>query len=507
MTVESGTRLNDRYRLAERIATGGMGEVWRARDEVLDRDVAVKLLKREYAGDATFLTRFRAEARHAAGLAHPGIAGVYDYGEVDGTAYLVMELVRGEPLSAILATEGRLGLDRTLDVVAQAARGLEVAHQGGVVHRDVKPGNILVCADGTVKLTDFGIARAADAVPITQTGMVMGTAHYISPEQANGAAVTFASDVYSLGVVAYECLAGRRPFDAETPVGLAMSHLYEDPLALPDDVPESVQQLVARAMAKNADDRFVSAAAFAQAADAVRSGLGREPATSASGTPGATLALPTVGTGAAAATSATATIGGPPPFAPTPPPPAVRRRSRGPIVVALALLGAVLLGTLAWSVLKPAPEQRVPRLRGMTKAAAEQALERLNLGVEFQEKYSDVARAGTVIAQDPAGGATVREGDDVTVTISRGPQPVRLPEGLSGRPVDDVVRDLEKLGLDVRRQEEFSDKPFGTVLSVSPTSGLNRGETVTVRFSRGLPPVDRGKDEGKDEDKKGKDDD
>ncbi|HVF04406.1 MAG TPA: protein kinase [Frankiaceae bacterium] len=512
MTAEEGLRLNDRYRLEERIAAGGMGEVWRARDEVLDRDVAVKLLKREYVDDPTFLERFRNEARHAAGLSHPGIAGVFDFGESAGASYLVMELVRGEPLNALIAREGRLSPERTLDVVAQAARALEAAHQGGVIHRDVKPGNILVCPDGIVKITDFGIARAADAVPLTQTGTVMGTAHYVSPEQANGAPLTYASDLYSLGVVAYECLAGRRPFDAETPVGIALAHINEDPLALPEDVPEAVQQLVARSLAKSPDERFVSAAAFAQAADAVRSQIEREPVTETfHESPDPTLTLAAAGATAAFGAEATASAGAvsrdadiypaPPPLAPTPPPPFVPRRSRGPLALLFTLVVLALLGALVWGALKPAPEQQVPRLRGLSQSAAEKALDARKLGIEVKRAYSGSVRTGVVISQDPEAGATVREGDDVTVTISRGPQPVRLPSGLSGRPVNDVVRDLGKLGLKVTRKGELSAQRFGTVIAVAPTTGLHRGDTVTVRYSLGLPRVDRGED---DEDKKGK---
>ena len=207
--------LAGRYRLTDRIATGGMGEVWRAEDNLLNRNVAVKLLPTGRAGDEAFLARFRAEARYAASLSHPGIARVYDYGESSefGGAYLVMELVEGDPLSAILANAGRLSPDVTLDIVSQSARALEAAHEAGIVHRDIKPGNLLVTADGTTKITDFGIATAvaaAQASHLTETGMVMGTAMYVSPEQATGSPVTAASDIYSLGVVAYECLAGRR---------------------------------------------------------------------------------------------------------------------------------------------------------------------------------------------------------------------------------------------------------------------------------------------------------
>ncbi|WP_036408356.1 serine/threonine-protein kinase [Microbispora rosea] len=247
----SDTVLGGRYRLTSPIAAGGMGEVWRAEDELLGREVAIKLLGRHVAGDATFRDRFRSEARITAALTDPGIAQVFDYGESDGLAYLVMELVRGEPLSAILARTGALGPDVTLDVVEQTARGLHAAHRAGVIHRDVKPGNLLVTEAGQVKITDFGIARALEAAPLTATGTILGTAQYVSPEQASGTTLTPASDVYSLGVVAYECLAGRPPFTAETAVALALRHLNDTPPPLPGNVPAPVAALVMSMLAKD----------------------------------------------------------------------------------------------------------------------------------------------------------------------------------------------------------------------------------------------------------------
>ena len=217
-----------------------MGEVWEAEDIRLGRSVAVKVLRPELSGDPEFLHRFRVEARTVASLDHSGIAAVYDYGEDDGphggahTAYLVMELVRGEPLSSLIA-RGPLEPEQTLRIMEQSARALQAAHERGFVHRDVKPGNILIRVDGKVKLTDFGIAKAANAVPVTRSGMVMGTAHYIAPEQASGAEAGPAGDVYSLGIVGYECLAGHRPFRAESAVAVAMMQVREPPPPLPDD--------------------------------------------------------------------------------------------------------------------------------------------------------------------------------------------------------------------------------------------------------------------------------
>src|SRR6266700_2461637 len=279
-TVVPKSLLAGRYCLVHRLASGGMGQVWRAEDKVLGRQVAVKLLRSELAGDQAFLDRFRVEARRTAALSHPGIASVFDYGEIeepDPTAYLVMELVEGAPLSAVLARKRRLDPGRVLDVVAQAALALEAAHRAGVVHRDVKPSNLVIRPDGVVKVTDFGIARAIGELPRSEIGLVVGTAAYLSPEQVACRPATPASDVYALGVVAYECLAGRRPFTGEHPIALALAHRRSAPPPLPDDVPDAVRQLVAWTMSKAPRARPPSAGALGRQALVTRAGLPETP--------------------------------------------------------------------------------------------------------------------------------------------------------------------------------------------------------------------------------------
>ncbi len=265
--------LGNRYRLTSRIAIGGMGEVWRATDDLLHREVAVKLLRAHVAADPAFRDRFRTEARITAGLADSGIAQVFDYGEENDLAYLVMELVPGEPLSAVLARNGRLSAEVTLDVISQASRGLQAAHQAGVIHRDIKPGNLLVTRTGLIKITDFGIARALESASVTQTGTVLGTAQYVSPEQASGHPLTPSTDLYSLGVVAYECLTGRPPFLAETQVAVALLHLNEQPPPLPDHVPAAVRALVMALLAKNPAQRPGSARELGDRAMVLRDAL------------------------------------------------------------------------------------------------------------------------------------------------------------------------------------------------------------------------------------------
>lgn len=274
--LAAGQKIAARYLLERRIAVGGMGEVWEASDIRLGRNVAVKVLRPELSDDPEFLHRFRIEARTVASLDHSGIAAVHDYGEDEGpngkpTAYLVMELVRGEPLSTLIS-RGPIPADETLRIVEEAAWALQAAHDRGFVHRDVKPGNILVRTDGIVKLTDFGIAKAADAVPVTRSGMVMGTAHYIAPEQASGAEAGPAGDVYSLGIVGYECLAGHRPFRADSAVAVAMMQVRNEPPPLPASVPLPARTLIESVLVKDPTQRYGSGGEFAAAVAAVRRG-------------------------------------------------------------------------------------------------------------------------------------------------------------------------------------------------------------------------------------------
>lgn len=344
-----------RYALTSRIATGGMGEVWRGTDTVLSRPVAIKVLKPEYADDALFRTRFETEARHAASLHHPGIAGVFDFGEaapVDGSTsprpFLVMELVEGQPLSNLLRPDAPMDPAVVSDLLAQAADALGAAHAAGIVHRDVKPGNLIVTPDRRTKVTDFGIARAAEGMSLTETGQVLGTPAYISPEQAEGKRATAASDVYALGVVAFECLAGRKPFLADTPVATAIAHLREPVPDLPDSVPGDLAAVVRRSMAKDPAERYADGAALAAAL--------RDPAGAAAAGEATVVAPVVAGPSAPAEEEPTRTqVIAPVPAAAAAASPGVAaagggdggdgRRSRGglPRWVPLALLGVALL--------------------------------------------------------------------------------------------------------------------------------------------------------------------
>ena len=505
--------LGDRYRLLDLIATGGMGEVWRARDQMLERDVAIKALKREYADDETFLARFRAEAKHTANLSHPGIASVYDYGEDGGTSYLVMELVAGDPLSAVIRREGRLDAVSTLTIVGQAALALHAAHAAGVIHRDIKPGNLLVAPDLTTKVTDFGIAWAAAAVPLTLTGTVLGTAHYLSPEQGTGADVTPASDVYSLGVVAYECLAGRRPFDGDSPVRIALAHVQDEPPPLPDDVPADVRVLIEQALAKDPTERFTTAAAFGRAITATQQRLGgvSEPLAQVAAEPTAVIPLgdlpvapgaPVLPPALAAAAAAVRH------------PSSLRRPSRSALLMAtgLALVLVLIAAAIALgrsSSTSPSTREVVlPELTGRHLTEAQRELDMVGLEYRIDEAPHLEVASGSIISSNPDGPATVDADRTIELLLSTGPPAVALPANLVGMPRAAAAAALEAVGLVPRVTFAISRATPGTVTAVDAPSPLRHGDVVALTVAQAAPQQrDDDKDDGKGKDEgKGKDD-
>ena len=474
-----------RYRLDSLLATGGMGTVWRGTDTTLGRSVAVKLLKPEYAEDLEFRRRFETEAQHAASLHHPGIAAVYDFGEAGDRAgstmaqpYLVMELVEGQPLSALLRPGQPMDPEVASDLMAQTATALAAAHAAGIVHRDVKPANLLVTPDRRVKVTDFGIARAAEAVGVTQTGQVMGTPQYLSPEQARGQTATAASDVYALGVVAFECLAGRRPFQTDSPVTTALAHLNQPVPELPDEVPAPLAAVVRRALAKAPADRWPDATAMAAA---LRDPSGHSAAAAGDAptavvdqpSPDATQVLPAAGAGAGAAAglaaAAAAGSGSATPVHGTPATgPATTtttttgapgegtgdgRSRRGPWAVALMVLLLAAVGALIIVLL-------------VTGGDDEEPVE------EPTREPSPTSSSAEPSPTPPTPTAT----QPVTVEV--------VASDYVGRPVGDVEADLRGQGLSVTLDELDNDgtQEEGAVESVNPTGTLQEGDTVTVRY-------------------------
>ena len=456
MRPTSGLTFGGRYQLSSRVAIGGMGEVWEATDLVIGRTVAIKILKDEYLGDPGFLERFRAEARHAALVNHEGIANVFDYGEEDGSAYLVMELVPGEALSTILERERVLSTDRVLDIVAQTAAALHAAHSAGLVHRDIKPGNLLITPDGRVKITDFGIARIADQVPLTATGQVMGTVQYLSPEQASGHPASPTTDIYSLGIVAYECLAGRRPFTGESQVAIAMAQINEAAPELPVTVSEPVRNLVYSSIAKNPANRPASAAHLARAAQALRRG---DVAAAAAAVPGV------VGTGSLAVlrspadnnqatrllTTSSETA------APTRAQAAAAKKRRNPWTWPLiALIALILLVVLAGIIL---------------------ALQQKNTPVPANSSPSASATNSPSASPTPSPSPTV-----TTVSIVKG--------DFVGKTADEARALLQSLGMiaDVQDGTIAQNKgDVGKVYDVNPTGNLDKGTQVTVKVWSAIP--------------------
>ncbi len=466
--------LNGRYELQRRVGRGGMAEVYLARDRLLDRPVAIKILFPEFATDPSFVARFRREAQSAANLNHPNIVGVYDWGKERGTYYIVMEYIDGQSVSDILRSDGPIDPRKAAGIAADVAAALGFAHNNGVVHRDVKPGNVLITATGEVKVADFGIARAMTSSSeenLTQTGSVMGTATYFSPEQAQGKPVDPRSDLYSLGVVLYEMVSGKPPFTADSPVAIAYKHVQEPVPPLTErapGVPAPYVAITERALAKDVEERYQDAAALRN--DLLRFRENRP---------------------IQAAPPARAPEAARPPVAPVNPAPAAaapaeiplrydepeRRGSAGffvAIVVLLAILAALLfafgrqLGIFGDS----RPEVEVPNVEGQTEEIAVQRLENLKFKVEVTREVSD-REAGLVVLQDPKGGTSAEKESTVNLIVSAGVGTGEMPD-VTGFSLASAATQIEAAGFDpnrVRVEAEVSSERAGTVIRQAPAPG------------------------------------
>jgi beta-lactam-binding protein with PASTA domain len=490
MTEVAGNTLVDaRYRVLRRIGSGGMADVYCAEDTHLGRHVAIKVLHRRFAQDQEFVERFRREAKSAAGLNHPNVVGVFDRGEHEGTYYIAMELLEGQTLKDIVAGEAPLAQERVIDLGLQILQAAGFAHSHGVIHRDFKPHNVIVDQSGHAKVTDFGIARAG-ASEMTETGSIMGTAQYLSPEQAQGHAVTATSDVYSIGVMLYEMLAGRLPFEGDSAVAVALKHLSEAPAPISQwrpDVHPALEAVVMAALAKDPAQRWQSAEDLAGGLEAARTQIA---AGANGGQDTADFApIPLPAPEATAPTQlAASTV---PPLAPAPAP--ERERERRWWWYAIGALVLALVGVLLYAILSGllATEKRdVPRVTGKQLVEARALMERAGFEVET-ERVQSSQPFDQVVDQDPNGGEEADEGSTVTLEVSGGPGDVLVP------PVENLrqgqaIQELEKADLKVTIDREFSEKvKKDFAIRTVPPEGteVTKGTRVRLLVSQGPEQV------------------
>lgn len=475
--VGEGSTIDGRYRLLRRIGSGGMADVWLAEDSHLQRRVALKVLHRRFAQDREFVERFRREAEAAAGLQHPNIVAVFDRGDVDGTYYIAMQLLEGRSLKELI--DQGLTPEQSVGLIRQVLEAAGFAHRKGVVHRDLKPQNVLVDDEGVATVTDFGIARAG-ASEITQAGSVMGTPHYLSPEQAQGQAVTAVSDLYSVGVILYEALAGRVPFEADSAVAIAMkqvSHTPQRPSSINPAISPALDAVVMRALEKDPGQRFQSAEAFIAALDAAL----RDPSAEGGGTAA---------------------------FAPLPPPvvgaeeengeedPDDERRRRRRMWAILAAV-AVLLGVLIGLALTRDTTTDVPGVTGNQLGVAIALLEQNGFKVGDIDRVQREVAANTVLEQDPPSGNASLDcaflsffcsKPKVGLTVSAGPGSAKVPGGLAGLSQEEAVEQVEEAGFKAQIAKANSDQvEAGLVIRSDPPGGTTatRGSTVVLTVSRG----------------------
>jgi eukaryotic-like serine/threonine-protein kinase len=477
--VAENTVVDGRYRILNRLGSGGMAEVWCAQDTQLGRKVALKILQPRFAQDQEFVERFRREASAAAGLQHPNVVNVFDRGEFDGTYYIAMEYVQGASLRDLI-NKG-MSVEAAVGVTRQVLAAAKFAHSHGVIHRDFKPGNVLVDRDGRATVTDFGIAKAGVS-EITQTGSVMGTAQYLSPEQAQGLEVTGASDLYSIGVILYEALTGRVPFEADSAVAVALKQVSEVPRApseLNPAVPKALDAVVLKSMAKDPANRFQTADEFDAALTEAERNPAVAPVETASFAP-VPVATPETGEPAAAEPAAAR----PPPVAPRAEA-EERKRRRWWRWAIVAVLIAGLVGLAVWALTRPA-QVTVPSVTNQEVDSATATLEDAGFEVEVNES-PNLREPGTVLEQDPPAGEQADEGSTVTLSVSSGPGVARIPR-VAGLTERDATQKLDRAGFLVESKQRFSeDVAAGRAIGTVPKQGtkLEQDQVVTLLVSKG----------------------
>jgi beta-lactam-binding protein with PASTA domain/predicted Ser/Thr protein kinase len=477
--LASETIVDGRYRVLDRVGSGGMADVYCAEDLQLGRRIALKVLHSRFAADPEFVERFRREARSAAGLQHQHVVSVYDRGEWDGTYYIAMEFLDGRTLKAIVQQEAPLHPEYAIDLTVQVLRAARFAHRHGIIHRDLKPHNVIVDEEGRAKVTDFGIARAG-ASDMTQTGSIMGTAQYLSPEQAQGHSVSEPSDLYSIGVILYELLTGRVPFEGESAVTIALKHVNERPVppsAFNSEVTPELEGVVMRALEKDPARRFRDADAFIAALEHARAAMA-----GAAGPPTAPEAPIWYEDGYGAA----------PPYEEVYEEMAGGRRRWWLWLVALLLVAGIAVGGYYLLSNRGPAQVAVPDVTGTDQAAATTALHSRGFATKIVRKNSSERPDGTVISTDPKGGSQADKGSTVTVNVSSGPATAKIPTvgGLSRKSARARLRDA---GFEIEERSEASDTiASGNAIRTSPPSGTTRekGSTVILLLSSGVEQVE-----------------
>ncbi|SIT67595.1 Stk1 family PASTA domain-containing Ser/Thr kinase [Edaphobacillus lindanitolerans] len=513
-----GKRISGRYEVLGLLGGGGMSTVYLARDMILDRPVAIKILRYDLADEEELRKRFHREALSATSLIHPHIVNIYDVGEDGELHYLVMEYVEGQTLKEYIQEKAPLPAARAVDIMMQLCDGISAAHLHGIIHRDIKPQNILMDGDGRVKLTDFGIAMALSATALTRTNSVMGTVHYLSPEQARGGIATKRSDLYSLGIVLYEMLTGKLPFSGESPVSIALKHLHEETPPVRDerpDIPQSLENVILKATAKNPAYRYPSAEVMLKDLSTVLSPERRDEPKFMPPPPDdeATKAMPAIKDMPGRPAGDTR-VPEPAPMTETPPEPVTakeqeqkqkRKRKKWPWLLAGTVILAALVGVLLYLLGVFGPKQaEVPDVTGKPAEEAMSLIRDAGLEIGGQtEEHSPDVEKGSVIRTSPGAGSLNDEGTEVDLVISAGEEPVELTD-FTGRDYDSISEIVDEFGFkNVRKEEEYSDEPEGTVIRQEPEGGekIVPSETeLVLTVSKGIEKISTKDLSGFDED-------